>query len=377
MQYALQEFHNGKKTSIDRLENITETLQGFLDGLQANKQLIKAGMGSLQEKCMKPKTGSMRKRTNNIYEIRYYYNGKRYSVYANTQAEVIKKQIQHLKDLSNNKNTAPKTLNEWLKNWYELYKVPKLSKSSLYGIKTYIKHLPKTLLNKKLTALTTIELQEFLQTLKTDRTRESVGGVLKDALNKAYQTKLIKFNPFLAVELPKAKRQQKQVLSKTQIIETLDFFNDKPIELYIRLLLLTGMRRAEAINLKASDINFKNKTLLIRGTKTKDSYRLFPINNDLQALLKKLSPGTDEKVFNFTKDYATKQFYKLAKEKGWQNTSLHSLRHTFATQCLEAGLDLKTTQSLLGHSSIKMTADTYTHISNEFLQSQVQKLLKI
>ena len=72
-----------------------------------------------------------------------------------------------------------------------------------------------------------------------------------------------------------------------------------------------------------------------------------------------------------------RKFYKLIKKAGLPKANPHSLRHSFATRALEAGIDLKTTQELLGHSSIDITANLYTHALMEHKQSELKKLKSV
>ena len=68
--------------------------------------------------------------------------------------------------------------------------------------------------------------------------------------------------------------------------------------------------------------------------------------------------------------------YKLCEEAGIRHFSMHVLRHTFATRAIEAGVQPKVLQQLLGHSSIKITMDRYVHVTNESMLNEIQKFEK-
>ncbi|KAI3349637.1 hypothetical protein FDB55_09770 [Clostridium botulinum] len=73
-------------------------------------------------------------------------------------------------------------------------------------------------------------------------------------------------------------------------------------------------------------------------------------------------------------DTLSKYFVNFLKDNGFRHVKFHSLRHTYATRLFEKGVQLKTVQKLLGHSSIEITADIYTHVMNSEKISAVQKL---
>ena len=70
----------------------------------------------------------------------------------------------------------------------------------------------------------------------------------------------------------------------------------------------------------------------------------------------------------------TRKFYKLVKKAGLPKANPHALRHSFATRALEAGIDMKTTQELLGHSSMYITSDLYTHALMNHKKKELNKL---
>lgn len=153
------------------------------------------------------------------------------------------------------------------------------------------------------------------------------------------------------------------------------------------LALYSGMRIGEISGLKWSDIDFdqeiiyvkrtvyriskikehNKKTILVEGSpKTEGSQRAIPMSKNLKNYLiekKKRADcdyvvssngnGVEPRTINY-------RFKKTLKDAGIKDTHFHSLRHTFATRCLEQGADIASLSRLLGHNSSKLTLDTYT-----------------
>lgn len=169
-------------------------------------------------------------------------------------------------------------------------------------------------------------------------------------------------------------------------------------------LLQTGLRIGELIGLKWSDIDFKKNVVHIRRTmeyrhsvgewrtgepKSKAGYREVPLTQEAIRILKNQQEKNSKlKVVSLkfadsvflsrngepTKNsaYDTKIYY-YCKKAGIENFSVHTLRHTFATRCIEAGMRPKTLQEILGHSNLSITMNLYVHVTEDEKEKEMKK----
>ncbi len=151
--------------------------------------------------------------------------------------------------------------------------------------------------------------------------------------------------------------------------------------------LNTGMRKAELENLEWDDIDLKRRRIKIRfklDWQPKSGEREIPINQKLYDLLTELKTRNNSGlksnyVFPHSdgaklKTKLRRQLIKIAHESGIKDlTTLHSLRHTFASQLIMKGVDLPTVQKLMGHSDIQTTM-IYSHLAPDHLADAVEKL---
>ena len=152
--------------------------------------------------------------------------------------------------------------------------------------------------------------------------------------------------------------------------------------LILELLYSTGVRVSELVNICISDINFNKKEIKIFGKGSKERIVLY--GNTCSDLLDEyINKSRNELYSEYSNDYLllTKKGRKInqreirtiidniVKEAGLKiHISPHVLRHTFATDLLNNGADLRSVQELLGHESLSTTT-IYTHISNERLRN--------
>lgn len=168
--------------------------------------------------------------------------------------------------------------------------------------------------------------------------------------------------------------------------------------------LHTGLRIGEVCALSWDDIDFKNKVIKIRHTvarvrsddgsrkltkliidvpKTPSSARDIPISTSLLPVLEeahKLSTSSyvisENAQFTSPRTYEYR-YHRLLEESGITSVNYHTLRHTFATRCIEAGVDVKSLSEILGHSNVGTTLNTYVHSSMDLKRSQLEKLASV
>lgn len=198
---------------------------------------------------------------------------------------------------------------------------------------------------------------------------------------------LLKENPAELLDMPSRGKHLPDVLTDADVAAmqaTLDRSLPGPARNYVIIEVLygCGLRVSELVNLKLSNIYAEDEMLQIFGKGSKE--RWVPINAHALRLLEdyihmersqlKIQPGEEKYVFLNLRGHhlsrvAVFQFIKEAAEKAGirKSVSPHSLRHTFATELVQNGADLRAVQEMLGHESLS-TTEIYTHLSRQFLR---------
>lgn len=342
---------------------------------------VSAVLPNKEDEVKKYKGKAVKKRADGRYWARYYdKEGKQHSVYGKTEIECYNKLRQAVKQVENGSKTKQSyTLGEWLTKWLELYKVGKVKPSTLEQMQRYVKDV-YPLANKPLKKLTAIDLQEFLNSVDKPRKREKLFEYLKDALTKAVKNKLMEDNLFDGIDKPKFVRKQSKALTREQEQIFVKACADSNQGNLFLLCLYQGLRLGEALALTYDDINFDKRTITVNKSidsmgelttpKTATSIRTLPLFGRTLELFEK---GKSGNVFHYPRKVYQNSMLKICKRLGFDGINIHSLRHTFATRCAEAGIAAKTVQRWLGHSTVDMTLNIYTHINAEFEQKEVVK----
>lgn len=306
--------------------------------------------------------GSFRQKKSGIYEYRFMHENKQISVYSNTKEDCWNKRTNiiagKVKNKSNNINIS---FGDWAVKWYNLYKTRKDGSLVNPNNKKYIDlNICQSIGKTPLRRLTGLQIQEFLKSFE-DRgnTRDKLAKLIKSCLESAVDNGLIKNNPFKAVKYEKHTPESYNVLQPS---EQNKIYNSIKNPEYLKLFMFcccTGMRIGEAltINIK-NDIDIINNkiTVNLEDTSTKKHKKTIPY---LPELLGELP----EREMLFTKSINAAQIYftKLFKKLNI-DAVVHSFRHTFVSCCYHVGFKDKQIQIWAGHSTIKTTMDTYTHI---------------
>lgn len=217
-------------------------------------------------------------------------------------------------------------------------------------------------------------------------------------VNEKYGTS-IKLN---LITLPKTTKKKIQVFNNSERKKLEKFLLNVDEIYYVGMLisLYEGLRIGEVCCLKWKNINLKEKSITVEKTmqrmyvenkkteividtpKTISSNRVIPIGNTLLLRLKKLKKLYNDEDYIITGDkekiiepstYRSK-YKKLLKQLGIEYKNYHCLRHTFATRCIQIGMDAKSLSEILGHSNVTTTLSIYVHSSFDTKKKYLNKL---
>lgn len=215
--------------------------------------------------------------------------------------------------------------------------------------------------------------------------------VLNLVMKHAIYGQLITVNPCQYITLPKNLPKKKRVSQSTAETALVINNTDTPFGVLAYFFLFTGCRRGEALALKTSDVDLKNKVVKVHSTiewvgnkpyikdhpKTDAGNREIPLSDKVLELIKPYMEQQylfqNEKGELYNNSQVTRGWKKYQESSGISATP-HQLRHGYATMLFDAGIDVKTAQKWLGHADIKTTLDIYTHLSEK---RQAQSAVKL
>lgn len=373
--------------------------------------------------------GSIRKRSDNCWEVRVsggidFLTGKptRITRYAATEEEAVRLLHQLSFQYGGSQvKVSNMTLGEWLDLWLMTYMRNSLKQSTYNSYDSYAKnHFKPVLGNVRLSDLTTRMLQQFYNyKLENDglssKTIRNLNLYLHKALNQAKSEGLVLTNPAEGINLPRVGKPQIEILTRDDQARLVQASYQHRYGVFIRLVLMTGIRLGELLGLQWCDVDFRARMLHIRRTlnrlqkrdvpsddisprteiviqepKTENSVRdiplLAPVITDLLNWRKvqeqdrlALGEAYVESGFIVTNPYGnyieprtfSDYYAQILKLAGLRHFTFHALRHTFASRAMEQGMDEKTLSTILGHYSVSFTLDTYAHVLHEHMNQEM------
>lgn len=353
---------------------------------------------------------SMSRREENIYkrkdgrwEARFVkeitIDGKKKygSVYGHSYSEVKQKQKTHIfnPQIIETKNFA--TVEAVMKNWLYLTK-HKTKYSTFVKYETIINnHIIPELGKINVSMLTAKRISEFTDKLIDSFATATVNNILIvlemgfDYAEEEYNIKCPK------ISLLKQSKQEMRVLSRSEQQTLIRYIrnNDNCFSFGILFALFTGIRIGELCALQWDDIKdnkihisktmqrIKNEdgksTVMITEPKTDKSNRIIPVPTAIYELIEKYRKSKGYVIRQANGKFIEprlmqKKFGEITTACGLENVNFHTLRHTFATRCIESGFDVKTLSEILGHTNVRTTLDKYVHSSFELKQKNMEKL---
>ena len=232
------------------------------------------------------------------------------------------------------------------------------------------------------------DVSDYLEYLKLNGNKKKNTSIkrmissLKSFYKFLYRNNYIKKenNPMVRVSAPKIEKRLPHFLYYNDLLEIIrESSKDKDgirDQLIIEMLYATGVRVSELVNIKIKDIDFDNKRIIVQGKGNKE--RIVYYGEYAEEVLKEYMNTHYRKdheylFVNSKGEKITDAGIRYIIDKIMEKLSIkvhvtpHVLRHTFATDMLNNGCDIKVVQELLGHSSLKAT-EIYTHVTNERLK---------
>ena len=289
---------------------------------------------------------------------------------------------------------------EWLGFWLETLVKPYIAETTYHTYKTQMeRHLIPEIGEGLLRELGTEEIQSFVNEKREKLSAgmlHNVYRLLRSALKAAQEKRLIRDNPCVGVKLPKNKGKAPRVLSRREQ-QKLEREAVREGSLEYLLCLYTGLRLGELCALQWADVHFVHHAIIVRHTmkrvkgtvrmgtpKSENSEREVPVPAFVMKLLREKmeQEGADGFIFGSGQSAASMRTMQarlkaMTKRIGLKGVHMHTLRHTYATRCLENRIGVETLCDLLGHSGPQITLKYYAHCTRENKFACVKKLKQI
>lgn len=361
------------------------------------------------------------RRKDGLYMWRFQYRGRQYCGYEKKQraAEKALRDKRHEVEHAEAERDAI-TLTDWFGRWIHVYKRPVCKAGTLDTYTSiYMQHIAPAIGQCRLDALRADQLQELLNDIAAGSSGAVLNlsySVITGMYKRAALNGLTTRNPAAALIRPRGKRKRQSVaLSDRQKEEFLYLAAASRFYAEYRLALFTGLRVGEVLGLSWSDIDFEHSEirithqlkrtrsgLLLEKPKSETSSRVVPLVPAAADLLReqrqaqrrqrlrsgaRWTPRQGMEDLVFTNRFGRPVSYsalnadikRISTDMHARGSvpaafTFHALRHTFATAANNAGMKTKTLQTVLGHSSMKITSDLYIHPVDTYTAAEMQRI---
>ena len=324
------------------------------------------------------------------------------------EAESKLAELQHQLNTGEFVKSSKLTVREFLTQWFQDYVKTNARAATAEGYKIIVeRHLIPSLGGIALAQLQPSHIQGYYARALREGRCDGKGGlaartvvhhhrVLREALSHAVKWGLVGRNVADAVDPPRAVNKEMKALDSAGVLRLLDAARGTIYFPLINLATFTGMRRSELLGLRWLDLNLSRGTVSIvqvlhclpggrivfEQPKTARSKRLVKLSHETTLALRAYrdtveadleqvgdSISGDRLLFSqingapLLPNTVTHAFAKIARRAGLERFTFHSLRHTHASIMLQQGVSSKTVAERLGHSTVVITLDTYSHLT--------------
>ena len=365
-------------------------------------------------------------RKDGVYQGRYVDRwGNRKTIYNSNLRELKRNLAEFIAGNINYTSIRQEiALDDWFNRWMEVYKEKSIRPNTKREYThIYNKNISPYLGKRKINSLVKSDIQRLVDiaydsNYKYER-QSKIKGILTDMLQRALEDDLIVKNPVKGVKLRSDKVTDAKALTLDEQETFFEYCKNTFYDNLFNVAVNTGLRPGELFALTKEDVNLDegyidvNKTLVyqkyltdtrkefhIEEPKTKQSYRKVPINSickeyllrqfELKKIVSQKRPK-EQNSYLFVSKFNTplnSQIYSDAIRSVIKQINLtrsfdnefeifsgHTFRHTFATRCIENGIQPKVVQEFLGHATLKMTMDLYVHVTEDKAKEDIEKIV--
>ena len=359
----------------------------------------------------------IRRKPSGKYEVRVKREGETHYAYAETLTEAKKKKAELEFKLDQGIFVEKKKIKfeDWFYTWLQEYKKNQVKNSTYNSYMKYYRGAIKSRIgNKKITDIR----GEHIQKLYNDLVKEGyalssikiVSAVLNGCFKQAERNGLIERNPVKLAELPRqTEKKTRQAMTREQQALFMEYAKESYLYHFFEVILRTGMRKGEMQGLKYPDIDRKADVIHVRRTlkyiehhgyiedtpKTRTSTRDILLT---AAVLEHIDAQRNYwgfKVINMNQYvFCNEKGEPLSRERiqaeidriikriraaghDFPRITSHVFRHTFATRAIEAGMQPQVLKTILGHSSLAMTMDLYSHVLPDTKAEEMEKIANV
>lgn len=359
-----------------------------------------------------------RQRADGTIEARFTINGKRYSCYASTVKECRIKETELREQIRNGLYASNRniTLNQYFDEWEKSRQCSVKESTQIRVRSQYNSHIRNTLGKKKIIDIERREVQLFQQELLNKvqpSTANNIFIVLQMILKSAVIDDIILKSPAAGIKAlmiedkKKASKTIHRALTREEQAQFMEEAKGAWLYEYMAFLLCTGVRMGEAAALTWQDIDYTNNVIHISKTTAKDvnnnwvitspksktSVRDIPLNDTIKDILRKqrekiaifngniidlsqtiFKGSYGAYVSDVNINYEIRSVLKRLEKKGIkiERFTCHAFRDTFATRYIEEGGSAQVLKTILGHSSLAMTMDLYSHVMPDTKQQEME-----
>lgn len=323
----------------------------------------------------------------------FTYDGKRYRIRASSEEEYYTKKANKIRDIESGRVVlhGAMRVSDWTEICIDTYKtnLAERGRKAMKGrMKKWVLSSIGTLTLKQVKPLHCQSIMNSLEGMSWSQT-DRVYHELRFIFDRAVENNLILKSPAESIIKPSSKKGHRRAITAHEREHLLKVADQEPRFILFLFMLYCGCRSAEACGILGHDITKKDGELIlhIRGTKTANSDRYVPVPDYLAKRLPKVGPFEPYCKNTAGREHNEQSYRRLVKHlyrelnismgcKVYRNALVppyplaedfvpYDLRHTYCTDLARAKVDIRVAQKLMGHASIKMTADIYTHIESD------------